>query len=129
MVQFNILSGKKAGDQWVVRHFPFRVGRATQNDLSLDDNGVWDRHFTIELQNKDGFNLAIEPNALAYINNQPAQNQILHNGDIITFGSVKIQFWLAAARQRGMRLRENLVWAALILVTAAQLGLLYWLIR
>jgi pSer/pThr/pTyr-binding forkhead associated (FHA) protein len=129
MVQFNILSGKKAGDQFVVRHFPFHVGRNAQNDLSLDDSGVWDQHLTIDFQKTDGINLVVSSNALASINNQPVQNQILHNADIISFGSVKLQFWLAVVRQRGMRIRENLVWALLLLVTGAQFGLLYWLIR
>jgi hypothetical protein len=54
---------------------------------------------------------------------------VLRNGDTITTGSVKIQFWLAAARQGSLRLRENFVWALLGLVTLGQFALLYWLVR
>ncbi|MGH7976651.1 MAG: FHA domain-containing protein [Limisphaerales bacterium] len=129
MIQLNILSGKKAGDQSVTRHFPFRVGRAAGNDLQLDDDGIWDQHLELEFQKQEGFKLAIEPNALATVNSQPVQNAILRNGDIITIGSVKLQFWLAAAKQRGLRLREGFVWALLIFVTVSQFALLYWLIR
>jgi pSer/pThr/pTyr-binding forkhead associated (FHA) protein len=127
MIQFNILSGKKAGTQSVARHFPFRFGRAAENDLQLEDDGVWDQHLTLEFQKKIGFNLATASAALAAVNGQPVQNVILRNGDTITLGSAKLQFWLAAARQRGLRVREFFIWALIAAVTAAQLALVYWL--
>ena len=129
MVQFNILSGKKAGAQSAARRFPFRIGRAAGNELQLEDDGVWDHHLTLEFNRQKGFTLAAAPDALVTINDGPVQTTILRNGDIITLGSVKLQFWLAAARQRGLRLREAFVWALLAAVTAAQVALIYWLIR
>ncbi len=128
MVQLNVLSGKKAGSRTVVRHFPFRVGRAPENHLQLEDDGVWDRHCALELHGS-GFNLAITPGALVAVNHEPFQNQTLRNGDIITIGSAKMQFWLAAARQRSLRLREFFVWTLLLLVTLSQFGLIYWLLQ
>ncbi|MGD1087924.1 MAG: FHA domain-containing protein [Verrucomicrobiota bacterium] len=129
MIQLNILSGKKAGIQPVVRRFPFHIGRAAGNDLQLEDDGVWDQHLALEFQRQEGFKLATIANALATVNSQPIQNIILRNGDTIIIGLVKLQFWLAAARQRGLRLREGFVWALLIFVTVSQFALLYWLIR
>jgi pSer/pThr/pTyr-binding forkhead associated (FHA) protein len=130
MIQLNVLSGKKAGGQTVVRHFPFRIGRAPQNDLQLEDDGVWDSHLTLELQRDNKrFTLAVAPDALATVNNQAIQTAPLRNGDIISFGSVKMQFWLAAVKQRGLRLRELFVWLILIAVTAAQFFLIYWLLK
>lgn len=129
MVQLNVLSGKKAGSQTVVRRFPFRIGRAPQNDLPLDDDGVWDSHLALELQrDNDRFILVVAPNALATVNNQSIETAPLRNGDIISLGSVKLQFWLAAVKQRGLRLRELFVWALLLLVTLAQFVLIYWLL-
>jgi pSer/pThr/pTyr-binding forkhead associated (FHA) protein len=129
MVQLNVLSGKKAGSQTVVRRFPFRIGRAAQNDLPLDDDGVWDSHLALELQrDNDRFILVVAPNALATVNNQSIETAPLRNGDIISLGSVKLQFWLAAVKQRGLRLRELFVWALLLLVTLAQFVLIYWLL-
>jgi len=128
MIQLNVLSGRKAGSRTVVRHFPFHVGRAPGNHLLLDDDGVWDQHLALELKS-GGFNLAVAPGALATVNHEPRQNQILRNGDIITVGSAKLQFWLAAARQRGLHLRELFVWTLVIAVTAGQFALIYWLIR
>jgi pSer/pThr/pTyr-binding forkhead associated (FHA) protein len=129
MVQFNILSGKKAGAQTAARRFPFRIGRAPGNDLQLDDDGIWDQHLTLEFNRENGFTVAVASNALIAINGSPVQTAVLRNGDIITLGSAKLQFWLAAARQRGLRLREAFVWMLLAAVTAAQFALIYRLIR
>jgi pSer/pThr/pTyr-binding forkhead associated (FHA) protein len=129
MIQLNILSGKKAGDQPVTRRFPFRIGRAEGNELQLEDDGVWDQHLTVEFQKQEGFKLTTSANALATVNGEPIQNKTLRNGDIITVGSVKIQFWLAAARQSSLLLRESFAWALLVFVTLGQFVLLYRLIR
>jgi pSer/pThr/pTyr-binding forkhead associated (FHA) protein len=128
MIQLDVLSGKKAGSRTVVRRFPFRVGRAPENHLQLEDDGVWDQHLALGFQG-GGFNLAVAPSALIAVNGEPFQNQTLRNGDIITIGSAKLQFWLAAARQRGLRCREFSVWTLIAAVTAAQFALIYLLIR
>jgi len=128
MIQLNVLSGKKAGSLAVVRRFPFRVGRSPASDLVLDDDGVWDEHLTLELQPSGTFGLSAAPDALVAVNGHSAQSSPLRNGDTISFGSVKIQFWLAAARQRSLALRELLTWALLLLVTLTQVALVYWLL-
>ena len=129
MIQLHILSGKKAGSLAVAGHFPFRIGRAPENDLSLEDAGIWEQHVILEFKKKEGFHLATAANVLAAVNDKPVENILLRNGDIITLGSAKIQFWLAAAPQQGLKLRENFIWALLILVTAGQLFLLYFLMH
>jgi pSer/pThr/pTyr-binding forkhead associated (FHA) protein len=129
MIQFNILSGKKAGAQSAARHFPFRIGRAPENELQLDDDGIWDQHLTLEFNRQKGFTLATAPNALAAVNGESVRTATLSSGDIITVGSAKLQFWIAAARQRGLRLREAFVWMLLAAVTAGQFALIYWLLR
>ena len=130
MVQLNVLSGKKAGSQALARRFPFRVGRAAQNDLQLDDAGIWDSHLTLELHRANKrFVLAVAPNAIAAVNDQPIESTPLRNGDIISLGSVKIQFWLGPVGQRGLRLRELFVWILLALVVFSQFILIYWLLK
>ena len=128
MIELHILAGKKAGSQSVVRRFPFCIGRATGNDLQLTDDGTWDQHLTLEFHRREGFKLVVAQNALAMINNQPVQTALLHNGDVVTLGSAKFQFWLAASRQRGLWLREKLVWALLLTVLLGQFALIYWLL-
>ena len=129
MIHLHILSGKKAGSRAVASHFPFRIGRAPENHLPLEDDGVWDQHITLEFQKKEGFHLATTSNAIAAVNGKHVGNTILRNGDILTIGSAKIQFWLAPAQQRGLRLRENFVWALLVFITVAQLVLICCLLR
>jgi pSer/pThr/pTyr-binding forkhead associated (FHA) protein len=128
MIQLNILSGKQAGTQTVARRFPFHIGRTAENQLRLEDDGIWERHLTLEFQPQAGFNLITAVNALATVNGESVQNRILRNGDTITAGSVKIQFWLAAARQGSLAARESFVWALLAGVTAGQMALIYWLL-
>ena len=129
MIHLHLLSGKKAGSRTVAGHFPFRIGRAPQNDLPLEDDGVWDEHVTLEFQEKSGFHLATTSHAIAAVNGKPVEKTMLRNGDVITLGSVKIQFWLAPVPQRSLRLRENFVWALLILVTIAQFILICTVLR
>ena len=130
MIQLRILSGNKAGDVQVVRHFPFHVGRARKNDLVLDDPGVWDNHLTLEFQNADGIVLHTASDAFAAINENPQNDSArLRNGDIISFGSAKIQFWLDAPRQQGLRTREFFVWFILAAITAFQFVLIYRLLK
>ena len=118
-----------AGDLQVIRRFPFFIGRSVENNLCLDEPGIWDKHLTLEFQKKEGFTLETAPDALATVNGQPQKSARLRNGDIISFGSAKIQFWLAPAPLRGLRLREMIVWALLAAVTTAQIILIYWLVR
>jgi len=49
----------------------------------------------------------------------------LRNGDIISFGSAKIQFWLAAPRQRGLHWSEVFFWTLLAAVTGFQFFLIF----
>ena len=128
MVELHILAGKQAGSQSAVRRFPFRIGRAGGNDLQLTDDGAWDRHLTLEFHRREGFRLVTAPNALVMVNSKPAESALLRNGDLITIGSVKLQFWLAAARQRGLRSREGFVWALLLAVLLGQFALIYRLL-
>ena len=129
MVQLRILSGKMAGDVHIVRRFPFHIGRAADNELRLDDEGVWDKHLVLEVEKNEGFTLKTVSHAFVAVNEQPLASARLRNGDIISFGSAKIQFWLAAPRQRGLRLRELSVWLLLAAVTAFQFFLIYRLLK
>lgn len=128
MVQFHILSGKKAGTEWMARRFPFGVGRSSPAELILDDNGVWDRHLQVDLRRDEGVVLEGAPEALVSINGNRVANAVLRNGDIIELGSVKLRFSLSPTRQRSLRIREVLTWIALGLLCVAQVTLIYWLI-
>jgi pSer/pThr/pTyr-binding forkhead associated (FHA) protein len=128
MVQFKILSGKKAGSSWETRHFPVCIGRSANSDLRLEEPAVWDEHLKISLESAGGFVAETHANALASVNGHPIQRAALRNGDVIEIGSVKLQFWLSEARQRGQTLREAFVWSVISLVCLGQIALVYWLL-
>lgn len=127
MVQFKILSGKKAGSLWDARRFPVRIGRAANANLQVEEPGVWEEHLKVSVDS-EGFILETQGSALASINGQPVQRAALRNGDTIELGSVKLQFWLSEARQRGQSFREAFVWTLISVVCFAQIALVYWLL-
>lgn len=129
MIQIKILSGKKAGTEMVARHFPFRVGRAANCELPLDEPGVWDKHFQISLDSEEGFVLASDANTSVVIDGKTIQRTSLRSGDIIEVGLAKILFVLSASRQKSLALREWLTWLALAGLCAGQIVLIYQLIR
>jgi len=66
--------------------------------------------------------------AFATINEQPQTSARLRNGDVISFGSAKLQFWLADPEQGSLRLRELMVWALWFFLTLGQFALIYFLL-
>jgi len=129
MVRLKVLSGSREGAVFDSAAFPVIIGRNPDANLRLEDAGVWDRHLEIALRKPDGFILTVNPAALATVNDQPARQQLLRNGDLINIGSSRIQFWLGGTRQIDLRLREFLTWFGLALLCVAQLGLIYHFLR
>ena len=129
IVQLKVLSGNKAGTLWLARRFPVHIGRSAAADLQLEEGGVWDQHLKLDFGAGEGFILSTQPDALASVNGQAVQRALLRNGDVIELGSIKMQFWLGEVRQGGLRFRVGLTWAGIAIVTLAQVGLIYWLLR
>jgi pSer/pThr/pTyr-binding forkhead associated (FHA) protein len=129
VILFKFLSGKMAGGSWTTRRFPVRIGRVPSADLQLEEPGVWDQHLEISLDPKEGFVATISPGALATVNGHPLERAVLHNGDTIQMGAMKLQFWLAASRQAGLRIREWLTWVAIAAISLGQVWLIYWLLE
>ncbi len=127
MIQFSILTGKKAGASWAARRFPVRIGRAASADLQLDEEGVWEEHLEIDFRPRDGFYLKTLQEALATVNGEPAAEARLRNGDGVQVGAIKLQFWLGQTRQTSLRFREAFTWAAIAALCLGQVALIYWL--
>ena len=128
MVELKILSGKQAGATAVARRFPFVVGRGPHSDLRLEDEGIFERHFEQRLNRSEGFSLVVCPKAYAAVNGETAQKKLLRVGDIVSAGSVKLAFAVAAAPARSLRWREAMLWMGLALVSLAQVAIIYLLI-
>lgn len=129
MLQLKILSGKMAGTEIVARRFPFSIGREKENDLVLEDAGVFERHAKIELRSSREFFLQTEPNTFVAISGQQNISAApLKNADLIEVGTAKLLFSLSPTRQQGLAFREIAVWIALALLTLAQFALIGWLL-
>jgi predicted component of type VI protein secretion system len=127
VIQFSIVTGKKAGSLWAARRFPVRIGRAASADLQLEDEGIWEQHLQIDFRLRDGFYLTAQADALASVNGQPVHEVRLRNGDEVQIGATQMRFWLAETRQASLRFREWLTWAGLTAVCLGQVALIYWL--
>jgi pSer/pThr/pTyr-binding forkhead associated (FHA) protein len=106
-----------------------RIGRSAKADLQSDESGVWDQHLQLDFEPAAGLVLTAQPDALTTVNGQPVQQVVLRNGDTISAGSLKLQFWLSETRQRGLRFREGLTWAAIAVISLGQVAIVYWLVR
>ncbi len=129
MVQLRILTGKSAGTVQVIQRFPCLIGRGAEADLRLEEPGVWERHIQLAFVPGAGISASVLPGALATLNGQALNQEVLHNGDLLQLGSAKLQFWLGQTRQRGLRLRESLTWIGLGLLCLGQIALIYRLLR
>jgi predicted component of type VI protein secretion system len=129
VVELRVLSGKQSGITAAARRFPFLVGRAADAGLRLEDEGVFDRHFSIQFKAREGFLLESDANAVTAVNNQPTNETRLRSGDVIQAGSASISFALSPMRQRGLSIREIFVWLMLGVLCLAQIGVIYWLLE
>jgi predicted component of type VI protein secretion system len=129
MLQLQILSGEQAGTLWSARRFPVRVGRSPGNDLQLTDAGVWDQHFEVTLDKREGFTLTAQLEAIVTINQEPVRIARLRNGDSIEVGAARLGFRLGETRQPGLWLREWFVWTIIVAVSLLEIALVYWLLQ
>ena len=125
MIQLKVLSGKKAGTELVARHFPFSVGRSSTCELCLDEPGVWEKHFQINLNSFREFVLVAESQTSVTVDGKTIQQTALSNGDIIEMGLTKILFGFSPTKQKGLAIREWLTWLGLAALCAGQVLLIY----
>ncbi len=119
MIQIRLLSGKRAGEVVVARVFPWTIGREAAAPLRLEDPGVWEQHAVLNLRLPEGVSLSARPEAMTLVNGKQVQSVQLRSGDVIELGGVKLVFGLSDARQKGLRIREAMLWiglAALVLI-------------
>jgi predicted component of type VI protein secretion system len=128
VIQLHILSGRQAGGEFVVRRFPFLIGRAGAH-LPLEDAGVWERHLQIDFPRGEGFTFTTQSEAGVILNGTPAAAGLLRNGDLLELGAARLRVWLTRTRQPGLRWCESLIWISLLALMAAQAALVWWLLR
>jgi predicted component of type VI protein secretion system len=125
VIRLHILSGKSAGQTYLVRRFPFTVGRTSDSHFTSDDPGVWNEHFRIDYRPPDGLFILPREQAVTMLNSEvlsePAR---LDNGSEISAGAMRLRFDLANADVRSYRYRELAIWLAVGSVVLLQVWLL-----
>lgn len=127
MIELRFLNGKQAGTSWSARRFPVRLGRSQQVELQILEDGVWDHHAELRLDQGQGFILRGVAQGAVLVNGKPVSEAPLRNGDQISLGSAKLQFWMSRTEQKNSSVQEVLFWLALFGICVGQLGLIYWL--
>jgi pSer/pThr/pTyr-binding forkhead associated (FHA) protein len=122
MILLQALNGSAIGRRFEANKFPITIGRASDCAVVLSEAGVFDRHFEIQFS-PEGFTLQASPHAVVTVNGDRTESALLRNGDVISAGYSKIQFWLGAMKQRGLALREIFTWLMIFSVIAAQIYL------
>jgi pSer/pThr/pTyr-binding forkhead associated (FHA) protein len=117
-----------AGAVHSLHRFPAVIGRHSTAQVRLEEPGIWDRHLSLDFAPDEGFILQVLPGPWAMLNGCKFQRAVLHSGDLIELGGLKLQFWLSQTRQRSLELREGLTWTSLGLLCAAQVAIIYLLL-
>lgn len=129
MVRLRHLAGPLAGRETEVRHFPFRIGRGTGDDLRLEAAGLWETHCVIETTPDHRLQLRGRDGASTRVNGTTVSAVLLRNGDILEAGELRLQLWLGPVRQTNLRSREALTWLGIALITAFQAVVAWGLTR
>ncbi len=127
MFLITLLSGRLAGRFVEIRSLPFRVGRAAENDMILEEKGVRALHVEF-IREGNACLLKCQESASMILNGQTSTEAVLRNGDYIEIGSVKLRFDLAPVVLLDLRGREMVVWAFVVAVFLVQFWVVYRLL-
>ncbi len=127
MIQLQIVGGLRAGDLFVPKQLPLRIGRGPTDDLRLEDDGVWAGHACIELTPDGFFHLKAREEAWVCVDGARMRDTRIKGGDVLDLGAAKMIFQLASAPQRGLALREWFLWINLLVLAVSEMILMFWL--
>lgn len=127
MWQLTLVDESMAGTEMVARHFPFRLGRSSGMDWTIERPGVWDNHAELRVDGAVVQVAAIGAAAVRVNGRTISSPTPLRSGDLVELGSVKVRVALVAATQKKIP-RQKLVMAGLILtITALEVVIYGWL--
>lgn len=110
MIELRILNGKMAGQSVVARHFPFLIGRAPNCDLCLLEDGVWDEHLRLVLEDQKLMLRTVGPGGQLEVNHQKVSEAPFKVGDELQLGSVKMECGCSVMEQYSLRWVEQSLW-------------------
>ncbi|MGV3771268.1 MAG: FHA domain-containing protein [Verrucomicrobiales bacterium] len=127
MLQFQILSGSKAGEVINCNETPAIIGRGSSVHVLLPDAGVWDEHLEVKLEGLE-LKATVLGSALASINGNPFQTTLIRNGDQLTTGAASFRVYLQPAQQKKISLREAATWLIATAIVVIQIVTIFILL-
>jgi len=122
MIELRLLNQRGTGRSFRVEAAPVRLGRRPGLDVVVAEPGVWDFHAKIE-QNSAGWLIVMpQGQAIISVNDLPALQHRLRQGDVLTLGSARLQFSVGSAPLKPLRFREWSVWTMIVAVVLAGAG-------
>lgn len=119
MLQLDVTDERGAVTSFVVKKFPFVIGRSPLGDLPITSAGVWEQHATIRLADREQvktqrFVVESIGQSIVSINGDIALAQALSVGDVISLGAARLTVSLAPSEQSMLAWHELTVWALLL---------------
>src|SRR3989338_830523 len=94
-----ILSGNAKGSHYTLGHETLHLGRASDNDIVLDDTKVSRHHAQISYENGFYFISDLSTANGTFVNRKRVLNQQLKNGDVIHIGAHAFRFFQMGEEQ------------------------------
>lgn len=124
MLQLSTADDLMADPETVVRHFPFRIGRSSNSDLSVIAAGVWDDHATIVLEEGRPVVLGTG-DASVIVNGEQSKRHVIKSGDLLELGAARWRIAVEPAKQKAATFSQTAFWLALAALFAAQVLAIY----
>lgn len=125
MVELQGLVGPVAGRHLRIRRLPATLGRSPACDIQVDAPGVWDEHLRFHWDRAHGICVTAVGRAGLLVNDQPASEVRLRNGDVLAVGGIRFRFALSPVQPRRLWVASAFSWF-LILGTLILQG---WLLQ
>ena len=125
MIRLNIIAGQRAGRSYLGKQFPLVLGRGARADVILEDDGVWDRHATLDLDRVGRFKLRAESGAMLVVNGVALPETELKSGDVLDLGGARVRFSFSETQLRSQAAREWATWVGVGLLCLGQVLLIY----
>jgi pSer/pThr/pTyr-binding forkhead associated (FHA) protein len=103
-----------------IGRLPWRIGRSSASDLRLDRPGVWDAHAILENAPDTRVAIRAVSDGIVAVNHVPLREAVLRNGDIVTLGSVQMEFRVSPTAGRTGRETASAMWAVVVASVAAE---------
>lgn len=125
MIVFQFVAGSLKGRELRVDRLPVSIGRDSDVDIRVGDDGVFGRHLRIFLDSDARLQLDSQPPAFALIDGAKVQSTCVRVGDCIGVGAAFFRIALDSPKQASLVVRESLLWLGILTLILIQLWAMF----